>query len=448
MALYLRKNQAFQSSSCSSPKFYRSIIANYRIDVFLLYRTCQQLKPFCIFFFRFFYCSFYLVTMEGGEVPISQGNPDSVGGNTPVVFSQIVVHEPEVRSARFSSYHTYKITSTPSVVDHVYRRYTDFVWLSESLHTLFPGIFVPPIPPKKTFGAADEKYISGLRRPGLERFLNRIISTPILVESIPFQMFICRAHTFEDGQKEIKKLISDRNVQATLAAFQHYYPSVITHPLPTTVDQDVQGLNEFLKQEETRLTELVDHSTTLSQTVSQSISTLNVIGMSFQNLYNAEKGYPNLPNPSRHDGVLENFTQWHVDLKESEDAFTSNLVRHFTHELDDTKVFLELVHLRESLRTKYEKTKAKSLKWADPSAKCDSDKLRTQRELEIRAEEEESSVLDAVTKLILFSEFNKTWSERMVEFKTNMIQFAQSQGTYAQRGYQNWSPLASTNPEE
>lgn len=385
--------------------------------------------------------------MEGSEVNISQ-NPDAVGENTPVVFSQIVVHEPEIRSQRFSSYHVYKITSTPSVVDHVYRRYSDFIWLSETLVSLFPGIFVPSLPPKKAFGSGDEKYLLGLRRPALERFLNRILTTPILVESVPFQMFIARAHTFEDGQKDIKKLISDRNTQATLSAFQHYYPSVITHPLPTTADQDIQGLYEFLKQEDTRLTELTEQTSALANTISHSINHLNVIGMSLQNVYNAEKGYPNLPNPSRPDNVLENFTQWHVDLKESEDSYSSHLVRHFSHELEDTKNFLSLIASREAMRSKYEKTKAKSLKWADPAAKCDTDKLRTQRELDIRAEEEESSTLDAVTKLILFSEFNKVWSERMVEFKSNMIQFAQAQGTYAQRGYQNWSPLASSNPEE
>jgi hypothetical protein len=34
----------------------------------------------------------------------------------------------------------------------IYRRYSDFVVLRESLCEIFPGLYVPPIPPKKSIG--------------------------------------------------------------------------------------------------------------------------------------------------------------------------------------------------------------------------------------------------------------------------------------------------------
>ena len=57
--------------------------------------------------------------------------PDSdVEGAANSKHGRIVVGEPELRPARFpmSSYHVYKVSSAAGAVEHVFRRYSDFVW--------------------------------------------------------------------------------------------------------------------------------------------------------------------------------------------------------------------------------------------------------------------------------------------------------------------------------
>ena len=44
------------------------------------------------------------------------------------------------------------MSTTPAIrdVNNVHRRFSDFVWLRNTLAVRYPGVFVPPLPPKKT----------------------------------------------------------------------------------------------------------------------------------------------------------------------------------------------------------------------------------------------------------------------------------------------------------
>jgi sorting nexin-1/2 len=59
------------------------------------------------------------------------------------------------------------------------RRFSDFLWLVEALTANNPGIIIPPVPDKHTFGRFQEQFIE-TRRMALERSLTKITAHPVL----------------------------------------------------------------------------------------------------------------------------------------------------------------------------------------------------------------------------------------------------------------------------
>jgi hypothetical protein len=117
--------------------------------------------------------------------------PDSLGIAQRVPTGKIECTEPELRGGLIK--HTeYKIIA-PGVAaaEHVWRRYNvsplrdiieaihpsvsagqDFIWLRTSLEKTFPGLFIPPLPPKKALGNKGDSFVAE-RKEDLSRFLNR-----------------------------------------------------------------------------------------------------------------------------------------------------------------------------------------------------------------------------------------------------------------------------------
>ena len=60
----------------------------------------------------------------------------------------------------------------------VARRYRDFLWLFNQLHTNNPGVVVPPPPEKQAVGRFDTEFVES-RRAALERMLNKTAAHPI-----------------------------------------------------------------------------------------------------------------------------------------------------------------------------------------------------------------------------------------------------------------------------
>ena len=71
----------------------------------------------------------------------------------------------------------------------VSRRYRDFLWLYETLHTSNPGVVVPPPPEKQAVGRFDSNFVES-RRAALERMLNKVAAHPILQHDADLKIFL------------------------------------------------------------------------------------------------------------------------------------------------------------------------------------------------------------------------------------------------------------------
>ncbi|KAL8842666.1 MAG: hypothetical protein Q9170_000441 [Blastenia crenularia] len=71
----------------------------------------------------------------------------------------------------------------------VSRRYRDFLWLYNSLHSNNPGVVVPPPPEKQAVGRFDSNFVES-RRAALERMLNKTAAHPILQHDGDLKIFL------------------------------------------------------------------------------------------------------------------------------------------------------------------------------------------------------------------------------------------------------------------
>ncbi|OQO12561.1 hypothetical protein B0A48_02023 [Cryoendolithus antarcticus] len=107
----------------------------------------------------------------------------------------IVVGDPHTVGNAANSHTVYSVTTrttskaymNPSFT--VTRRYRDFLWLYEQLHTNNPGVVVPPPPEKQTVGRFDANFIES-RRMALERQVNKTAGHPILQHDGDLKTFL------------------------------------------------------------------------------------------------------------------------------------------------------------------------------------------------------------------------------------------------------------------
>jgi len=104
----------------------------------------------------------------------------------------------EKKGDGMGAYQTYIIKSKTTLPDFknkepsVERRFSDFIWLHDTLQQHHRGVIVPPSPDKETLIIQDRfgsDFIE-TRRKELERFLKRITSHPILCVSKHLQTFL------------------------------------------------------------------------------------------------------------------------------------------------------------------------------------------------------------------------------------------------------------------
>ncbi|KAL4248104.1 hypothetical protein ABKN59_007781 [Abortiporus biennis] len=71
----------------------------------------------------------------------------------------------------------------------VLRRYSDFLWLYETLSMNNPGVVVPPAPEKNPFGRFDSSFVEQ-RRLALEKCIGKIANHPVLQKDTDLKLFL------------------------------------------------------------------------------------------------------------------------------------------------------------------------------------------------------------------------------------------------------------------
>jgi hypothetical protein len=89
---------------------------------------------------------------------------DPQGGGAEHPNFEVTVSDPEKKAESFGNYVTYRVVSrilSRGKTDHssVVRRYSDFLFLQNSLQVAHPDCLIPPLPEKSMFGNLSSEFI-------------------------------------------------------------------------------------------------------------------------------------------------------------------------------------------------------------------------------------------------------------------------------------------------
>eukprot|EP00742_Colponemidia_sp_Colp-10_P010620 GILJ01011681.1.p1 GENE.GILJ01011681.1~~GILJ01011681.1.p1 ORF type:complete len:404 (-),score=80.17 GILJ01011681.1:12-1223(-) len=175
------------------------------------------------------------------DIP-KEGQHSDNNGETPARF-RIIGHT--TLKETFGSYIAYELqrVEPPSSVTF-FRRFSDFVWLQEQLALQFPGIRIPPLPPKQVLSRFDQETIDA-REICLQHFLDRMATAPMLLKSEHFVNFILSS---EQALQSTKKESLSKRAPVTVYIQQYStaFAEILTKALPERFSTELTVFREYL----------------------------------------------------------------------------------------------------------------------------------------------------------------------------------------------------------
>jgi sorting nexin-1/2 len=85
----------------------------------------------------------------------------------------------------------------------VIRRFSDFVWLRDEIHRLFPYLLAPPLPDKQAIGRLNTEFVE-VRARALQRWLDKLTAHDVLATCDPLLKFVSLPNEAMTGVREGK----------------------------------------------------------------------------------------------------------------------------------------------------------------------------------------------------------------------------------------------------
>ncbi|KAF9038440.1 Vps5 C terminal like-domain-containing protein [Panaeolus papilionaceus] len=165
----------------------------------------------------------------------------------------------------------------------VLRRYSDFLWLYETLSNNNPGVVVPPVPEKNSFGRFDDQFVKQ-RRLALEKCIQKTANHPVLSKDPDLKLFL-ESDTFALDIKHRKAEIAHER-----GGFMASIGQTITGPRFYETDEWFDRQKVYLDSLETQLRGLVKAIETVSKHRSEMAVVTGEFAHNFSELSSADVG--------------------------------------------------------------------------------------------------------------------------------------------------------------
>ncbi|GLB41935.1 putative vps5 C terminal like [Lyophyllum shimeji] len=158
----------------------------------------------------------------------------------------------------------------------VLRRYSDFLWLYETLSANNPGVVVPPVPEKNPFGRFDDHFVRQ-RRFALEKCIQKVANHPVLGKDPDLRLFL-ESDTFALDIKHRKAEIAHErggmlaSIGQTIAGPRFYETDEWFDKQKAYLDSlesQLRGLVKAIEAVARQRTELATSSNEFAQSVSE-----------------------------------------------------------------------------------------------------------------------------------------------------------------------------------
>lgn len=344
-----------------------------------------------------------------------------------------------------NAYVVYTVTSPKDNSGSVSRRYSHFLWLRNILVRLFPGVFVPPLPPKKVVAletAENTLWIVRERRRDLTRFANRVAANPVLADAKAWEAFLTLTEGWDAARKQIEidcggsmlqyKAKSTWNSLASagnkmrvghaevVSRFQQLFPEACRKELDANVEDQIKDLREFVSEEVAKLSEVVGACRSLASSMAHAGKEVGKMEHALTPLVAGESELRRLPSGR----VKVPVDAWGKGLADVIPSFTTDLINTFKYELEDLKAFQQLLQHQEIAQQQYAVSTLKAQKWEGKEAVGEKAALQKEKAL---SNEAEDKILYHIHTNLLWTQWKEMWGTNHGNYRRNLAHFFELQ---------------------
>uniref|UniRef100_A0A7S2WCE5 PX domain-containing protein n=1 Tax=Mucochytrium quahogii TaxID=96639 RepID=A0A7S2WCE5_9STRA len=369
---------------------------------------------------------------------------------------EITVSDPVKHSEGMNAYVTYKVTTKTDLERfdsshfYVHRRYSDFVWLQEQLAEAYPGLIIPPLPEKQVMRRFNEPFLSQRQR-ALEKFLSRIASHELLRDNMYVKAFLevenleaTKGSVAKQGKKNDQSFWQWAS-QAT-SSLSNKMAGGPSHLPKTEEDVKFDEARMYIDSLEPQINNVHKHTHTLVEKGKDMAQALFDFGLAFTLLGQAEADALGdaMAQLGQCADKLSRITAVEAD---KEAQFFDEPIRDYVRLVRQVKATLDVRvsklqaydNLIGEVQTKKQtRDRLASQPAGDPQSHAhklglaEEELKRSEQQLENAKEEYE-----VVTKRVL-TEIDRFKREKLVDFKSIVLDYVQLQIEYNQQVEQSW----------
>ena len=304
-----------------------------------------------------------------------------------------VTNPKEIKTSFYQQNYTCYEVYTDLPLWKVYRRYSDFIWLRETLMKLYPGIYCPPIPEKKAGPARFEEKFIEKRRIFLTQFINDLVQKEIFKSSEVLIDFLSVQDRYRFEKR--KENYNSKNSPTLLEDIFSFSGEADLMEDSKKIDNYYSNIKKYLEMQTQILDEMKDNLKLYYTNINQAYLNLCDIEKCFNLLNKLNKQYSIKEEISKtYYEFWRFFKNWKSIQYEENEIIKRHIKRFFKYISMESKSFLELLEKRKEYKDNYID---KSIKLNDKKEKLWKNKNINDWEIENMVENE---------KLLLFNDKN------------------------------------------
>jgi len=325
---------------------------------------------------------------------------------------------------------------TRSLNASVLRRYSDFEWLREALHSQFPGAVLPSLPDKRIVGNHFSDFLKNRAR-GLQLFISGVVTDPYFASNTALLTFLTLSDQVKwDMYQKSLALGTEKGVSVdTDVSRSKWQQAVHNYKLPVSHSNVINSLRGELDIIEVLLRSVFDGVSKLRTASRQFVQSLGDIKSSFEE---TDLNSVSFPLRTAYQALGGTFTAWGISESQSPGILSNLLADAIQVELDHVKEFKKVFCQRDSLVNSVEQLKNTISKLSTELKTCQNAGNKTDKSNKImikilKAKKDLNSSqneLDIVTKAVFFMEID-LYSQTKASFVKNLqATFAHAQIEY------------------
>jgi len=280
-----------------------------------------------------------------------------------------ITNPKEVQTSFYQQNYTSYDVHTDLTLWKVNRRFSDFIWLRNTLTKFYPGVYCPPIPEKKAGPARFEEKFVEKRRLFLTQFINDLTKIEIYKSS---EVLIDFLSTKDRNRFEREKENFDsKNEPALLEDNWSFNGQVNLMEDSKKIDNYYKNIGKYLDMQSELLDGMRDNLKLYYTNINEA----------YLNLCNIEKGFKLLNELNKKYSVREEISKVYFELSrffknwksiqyEQNDIIKRYIKRFYKYTSMECKAFLELIQKRNDYKDNFvdKNTKLKEKKeklWRD-----------------------------------------------------------------------------------